>query len=366
VVQQYTIFRLEIPLARPSPGTASWTTKGASMKTLPRNRPALLITLACLLAACGEGLTSLAFGAEPAAHTVTPEQLLAAAGPKDALLAAAGDIADCAENKGAAARQVGNFLAKLPRVTVIAAGDIAYENGTTAQLTSCFDKVWAGLKGRTRPAPGNHDYGIYSPANRNDAKPYFAYFGANAGPKGKGFYSFDLGSWHVVSLNSMVVEPKVKAAAPSMKAQLQWLEADLAATGKPCILAFWHHPLFSSGEHGHQSFDLGRQMKPLWEVLQKHGADVIVNGHDHHYERFAPQSVVPGNTFGIREFVVGTGGAKLRPIEGRVANSDRFLDDDANDHGVLLLTLHPGSYEWKFVRTNGTVGDESTAPQACH
>jgi Calcineurin-like phosphoesterase len=336
------------------------------MKTSRRGTAALLVSFGFLLAAPGDA-TTCPGDASVAARTVTPAQLLAA-GPQDALLAAAGDIADCAVNKGAAARAVGGLLAKLPGVTVIAPGDIAYENGTPAQLKSCFGGVWAGLKDRTRPAPGNHDYGIYSPANRNDAKPYFDHFGANAGPAGKGFYSFDLGAWHIVSLNSMVVEPKVKAAAPSMAEQLQWLQADLSATKKPCILAFWHHPLFSSGVHGHQSWDLGRQMKPLWKVLQSHGADVIVNGHDHHYERFAPQSVIAGNSPPIREFVVGTGGGEIRsvPCKDRLKTSERVLDTLEKDYGILMLTLHPDSYEWKFVRTDGTVGDESTAPQACH
>ena len=149
---------------------------------------------------------------------------------------------------------------------------------------------------------------------RRNAAPYFEYFGTRAGPSGKGFYSFDLGAWHIVSLNSMAGQV---AAAPSMQEQTEWLGADLAQSRQPCLLAFWHHPLFSSGHHGYDGADPGRRTVPLWQILDRHGADVIVNGHDHHYERFAPQT--PNGTAvsaGIREFVVGTGGARIRRCKG--------------------------------------------------
>ena len=279
-------------------------------------------------------------------------------------LAAVGDIADCRTEKGAAARATGDLLrTRFPGVTVLALGDLVYENGTSAEFANCYHRVWRELRERTRPAPGNHDYGIYIPVRRNTADPYFRYFGTRAGPPGKGFYSFDLGAWHIVSLNSMAGGV---AAAPSTQEQTEWLETDLAETRQPCLLAYWHHPLFSSGHHGYDSADPGRRTDALWQGLARHGTDVIVNGHDHHYERFAPQTPDGrADRAGIREFVVGTGGARIRPVQRAQPNSEAILDDPG-DHGVLLLTLHPGSYEWQWIRTDGSIGDRSEEPQACH
>ena len=292
----------------------------------------------------------------------SPEKLIAALEPDDALLVGAGDIAKC-PTEGSAAADTAALIAKFPNATVFTLGDNAYGNGTKAQFDGCYDKVWGGFKERTRPSPGNHDYGIYPPAHRNNAKPYFEYFGANAGPPGDGYYSYDLGGWHVVSLNSMAGELR---AAPSMQKQVDWLEADLAATQKPCILAYWHHPLFSSGYHGYESHDPGRRMVPLWRVLRKHKADVVVNGHDHHYERFAPQTLQGfASPQGIREFVVGNGGAETRRVLGIKPNSEVRLDGLA-DYGILALTLHPNSYEWHFFRTDGTVPDSSPGRQECY
>jgi hypothetical protein len=151
-----------------------------------------------------------------------------------------------------------------------------------------------------------------------------------------------------------------------MQKQIEWLETDLSQNRKPCVLAFWHHPLFSSGEHGHESSDPGRNMGPLWKVLRHHGADVVVNGHDHHYERFALQAPngTPDNS-GIRQFIVGNGGAHIRRIQGLKQNSEKHLDL-TGDHGALLLTLHLDSYEWSFIRTDRSIGDSSQEPQECH
>src|SRR5262249_41953287 len=148
-------------------------------------------------------------------------------------IAATGNIAYCSGSRPPVARKVSGLLAGLPGVPVLALGDIVYDNGTAAEFQRCFNPIWAGLKDRTRPTLGNHDYGTKSEGN--NARSYFDYFGANAGPKGKGYYSFDLGSWHIVSLNSMVVESRVRT--PSMAEQIQWLAADLKANSKPCILA---------------------------------------------------------------------------------------------------------------------------------
>jgi hypothetical protein len=318
--------------------------------------PALV---ALLLAGCAAPTPS---PQTPGSSTPAAEMALR---PGDALLIAAGDIAACTEDDGAQAKATAAVIAGFPKATVIAAGDLAYKNGTPAEFSECYDRVWGAHKDRTRPAPGNHDYGPYGAVYRNNANPYFDYFGANAGPRGKGYYSFDLGGWHIVSLNSMV---DVLPAVPTMAEQVQWLKADLAANRKSCILAYWHHPLFTSGEHGNEPNDPGKSTTPLWEVLHDYGADVIVNGHDHDYERFAPQNAKgAADPKGIREFVVGTGGIQLRgPGRTTAANTENFLSDNRIDHGVLLLTLHPNGYEWRFRRTNGTDGDASTGPVECH
>jgi len=159
-----------------------------------------------------------------------------------------------------------------------------------------------------------------------------------AGPPGLGWYSYDLKGWHIISLNSEHVNDA---------AQLTWLENDLRETSKPCIIAYWHHPLFSSGdEHGDQSFDKGRRTDRFWRLLLAKGADVVLNGHDHDYERFDPQNTSGAPlASGLREFVVGTGGGEPRGLGTRKANSVFF---DKDRRGVLLMTLHPNSYEWRF------------------
>lgn len=303
----------------------------------------------------------------PAAQPPSLETPLLEPGEGDVVLAAAGDIADCESMGGAyiaTAKATATLLRKSPEATVITPGDLAYQNGTQQEFAECYHgkTEWGKLKERTRPAPGNHDYGIYGGSNNLDA--YFKYFGASAGPNGKGFYSFDLGAWHIVSLNSMADRV---SSAPSMAEQLRWLEDDLSRTEKRCILAFWHHPLFSSGPHGHSDRDPGKKTEPLWQALYKHGADVIVTGHDHHYERFARQTPKgKADENGILQFVVGTGGAELRRIRGAKPNSEKVLDQNLRDHGALFLILGSAGYHWRFIRTDGSIGDQSTERQACH
>lgn len=315
----------------------------------------VLILVACLcLMACGSTLP-------PSIRTAEASALsdLFKIGDGDALLVGAGDIADCGHS--ATSRATGDLIRSFPEATVFTTGDNAYLNGTTRQFTRCYDPAWGSFKERTNPSPGNHDYGIYPPARRNNAAPYFQHFGAKAGPVGKGFYSYDLGSWHIVSLNSMA---GAVAGAPSMADQVEWLRKDLEETDKSCILAYWHHPLFSSGHHGHQPHDPGRDVGPLWEVLYEHQADVILSGHDHHYERFKRLNPA-GNPDpkGILQFVVGTGGREVERIQGKLLTSDKILDGP-RDFGVLALALRPNSYEWRFLRTDGTPHDTGSAE--CH
>jgi len=225
--------------------------------------------------------------------------------------------------------------------TVFTAGDNAYLSGTLKDYQQCYEPSWGRHRARTRPAPGNHEYVSLN------AAPYFAYYGENAGPKGRGYYSFNLGSWHIISLNSNI-------AADANSAQVQWLAADLASNPAACTLAYWHHPLFSSGPHGDDPM-----MKTVWDVLYQASADVVIVGHDHDYERFAQQTpdgvADPGR--GIREFVVGTGGAPLtgfNPIPD--ANSE--VRESAT-WGVLKLTLHPTSFDWQFIPIAGQTFTDS-------
>jgi len=240
------------------------------------------------------------------------------------VLVGAGDIAMC----GAPATAGTADLLDLVDGTVFTAGDNAYFQGTAAQYQQCYEPTWGRHKGRTRPAPGNHEY------ETNAASAYFDYFGSNAGPRGAGYYSFDVGPWHVVSMNSNV-------AAGEGSAQLQWLRDDLASTGARCVAAIWHHPLFSSGQNGPQPM-----MRDAWRVLRELGADLVISGHDHIYERFGRQDETGRATSsGLRQFVVGTGGAEMtRPTRFSANSEVRFT---AN--GVLKLTLSQESYSWQFL-----------------
>jgi hypothetical protein len=277
---------------------------------------------------------------------------------EDALFIGAGDIARCSHDQLANAHATGDlirtFLARFPDTKVFTTGDNAYEDGTASEFQSCYNPTWGSFNEKTAPSPGNHDY--HTPG----ATPYFDYFSfyaTNPAAKARGFYSFDFKDWHIISLNSNI-------AMGQTSPQIAWLNQDLETTSKRCILAFWHHPLFSSGRHGSQPHDPGRNTGDLWEALERHGADVIVNGHDHDYERFALQDSTSSPTSrGIREFVIGTGGAELRPRASSQRNSEFF---DASHHGILVLTLHPTSYDWAFVGIDGRVLDQSSDPVPCH
>src|SRR5688500_2279460 len=261
--------------------------------------------------------------------------------PRENLIAIA-DVAAC-DSQGDESTAA---LVETMAGTIIMAGDIAYEMGTADEFTRCYDSSWGRLKSRTRPAPGNHEYATAG------AAPYFSYFGASAGPAGRGYYSFDVGAWHIVSLDSNI---DVTAGSE----QERWLRADLAANTAKCTLAYWHHPLFSSGAHGGDV-----RMRALWTALYDANADVVIVGHDHHYERFAPQNALGAAdaTRGMRQFVVGTGGRSLYPAPFAVPNSDRRL---FSDFGFLLMSLGAADYTWKFVPvTAGGASDSGTG--TCH
>ena len=259
----------------------------------------------------------------------------------DAVLVGAGDVAVCGVPE---VEMTARLLEGIPG-TVMALGDLAYPAGSANDFAACYEPTWGRVKGRTRPAPGNHDY------ETQRAAPYFAYFGENAGPSGLGYYSYRAGAWLVLSLNS-----NVPAAADSPQAA--WVRATLASNPAPCTLAYWHHPLFSSGPNGDNAV-----MRDIWTILQQAGADVVVTGHDHLYERFAPQDAAgrADARRGLREFVAGTGGAHLYAPKAIKPNSEVI----SSTHGVLKLALKAQSYEWQFIAIPGkSFSDFGIAP--CH
>ena len=268
------------------------------------------------------------------------------AASEDPVLVGAGDIASCSASGDSATAAL---IDRIPG-TVFTAGDAAYPSGTTAQFANCYDPTWGRFKWRTRPVPGNHEY------VSSGAAPYFAYFGSAAGTAGQGWYAYDLGTWRIYGLNSNCAP--VGGCGPG-SAQEAWLRADLAANPRACVAAVWHHPLFSSGAHGGTA-----SVRPLWAALYEAGADVVINGHEHDYERFAPQR--PDGTAdagsGIRAFVIGTGGAELRPFSTVRANSQVRK---AGVLGILKLELMATGYAWRFVPVSGktwTDGGSAT----CH
>lgn len=291
----------------------------------------------------------------PASATATPAgtvfatESVPASPPEEAFgLVGAGDIASC-DSPGAA--KTADLLAPFASSgqVIFTAGDNAYDRGTAAQLAQCFGPTWGRFKDRIRPAIGNHD------ALTDSGAPYYDYFGAAAGPRGKGWYSYDLGRWHVVVLDANCG----LVACGKGSEQLTWLHADLAAHASRCTVAIWHQPLFSSGPHGGDP-----AVRPFWDELYAAGAKIVVNGHDHDYERFAPQA--PDGTpkdDGIREFVVGTGGASLYALRSRAANSLVWQGDT---YGVLQLALTSKGYGWSFVPVAGsTFRDDGQVPAAC-
>lgn len=263
------------------------------------------------------------------------------------MLVGAGDIADCEEI--AAAHKTAEIVEKIPG-TVFTLGDNAYESGTAKQFAECYAPTWGRFRGRTRPAPGNHDYETPGAAG------YFAYFGAAAGDPKKGYYSYDLGAWHVIVVNSICKEV---GGCHRGSPQERWLREDLAAHPAPCTVAMWHHPRFSSAaEHGDDP-----TMSDIWKALYEAGAEVVLSGHDHTYERLAPMdaSGKADPQRGIRQFVAGTGGRHLYAW-GRIHPTSEVREN--RTFGVLKLTLRPDSYDWQFLAAEGSFTDSGSGK--CH
>jgi len=267
----------------------------------------------------------------------------------DPVLVGAGDVASCDDLSGAYA--TAKLIEQIPG-TVFVAGDLAYPDGTDENFAKCYEPTWGRFKDRTRPAPGNHEY------HSDGASGYARYFGEAAGDPKKAYYSYDLGTWHVISLNSECAQV---GGCDQASPQGQWLKQDLEQHKNGCIVAYFHKPLFSSGgSHGNDPL-----MKPLWDVLYHSGADIVINGHDHNYERFAPQDPEGklDTVHGIREFVVGSGGKNSHRKMGITKPNSEARNDDT--FGVLKLTLHAKSYDWEFVPEAGKTFKDSGSG-TCH
>jgi hypothetical protein len=252
-------------------------------------------------------------------------------------------------------KYTGNELSNI--AAVLPLGDLQYSCGTSAEFSQSYDPTWGLQKSITHPVAGNHEYGNSSSCTPGSATDYYSYFGSSAGDSSKGYYSYDVGTWHIIALNSECGNVGGCAAG---SVQEQWLSADLAAHSNTCTLAYWHRPLFASGA------SLGdTSMHDMWVDLYNAHADLVLNGHDHDYERFAPQDPAgtADPTNGIREIIVGTGGDNLTPFNSPAANSQVRASDT---FGVLKLTLHSNSYDWQFVGDghSGTFADQGTS--SCH
>ena len=262
----------------------------------------------------------------------------------DPVIVAAGDIA-CPETPCDSHRRTAQLIARIDPRAVLTLGDNQYDDGALGDYRASYDPTWGRFRNRTHPTPGNHDY--HTP----QADGYFDYFGARAHRASGGMYSVNMGSWHVVSINS--------GGGTISDPQLEWIRRDLAGDRHRCELAYWHHPRWSSGTH-HGS---DPRMGPHCKVLYRHGVDVVLNGHEHNYERFKLMN--PAGTWaprvGIRQFVVGTGGLSHYPLGKPIRGSQARIDDR---FGVLRLVLHARSYGWEFVSRSGQVLDAGR--HGCH
>jgi acid phosphatase type 7 len=300
-----------------------------------------------VVAALASGCTGTPRPGDTSVPTTAPTTTATAAGQRSTMLLAAGDIASCASGGD---ERTAALLDTLPG-TVLTLGDTVYDDGSAGQFARCYAPSWGRFRDRTYPVPGNHDYQTVG------ASGYYGFFGARAGQRGKGWYSFDLGGWHLVALNSNC--EAVGGCQPGSE-QDHWLRADLADHPARCTLAFWHHPRFSSGTtHGSDAAVGG-----LWVALYQAGADVVLVGHEHNYERFAPLDplgrVDPAR--GVREFVVGTGGRSHYPFGSPLPGSQARNSDS---FGLLQLQLRPTGYTWRFLPAQGSSFQDS-GTGSCH
>jgi hypothetical protein len=267
-------------------------------------------------------------------------------------LVGAGDIAVCGSDTAdsATAALVSNVLAEQASNIAFTAGDNVYPDGSSSWYSACYDPTWGVFRLRTRPVPGNHDY-----YNNPTGAGYFGYFGSQAGPSGRGWYRYDAGAWRVYALTSECVR-----GSRCYLRQYRWLRADLVNNPHQCVLSIWHRPRFSSGaEHGSST-----RMAPVFALLYQHGAEIVLSGHDHDYERFAPTDANGAPVAnGLRQWVVGTGGAPLYSFASTPLAASEVRD--ATTHGVLRLDLAPGGYDWQYIPTT-TGGFTDSGSGVCH
>lgn len=286
-------------------------------------------------------------------QVIEPKKVVAA---DDPVVLAAGDIA-CSEYKNGLRNasncqqmETSDILVNLNPDVVLPLGDLQYDAGTLTEFQKVYDPSWGRVKDKSRPAVGNHEY-----ADPN-ASGYYTYFGALAGDPNKGYYSYDLGAWHLIALNSNCF---FVGGCGKGSPQELWLRSDLAASKSKCTLAYFHHPRFSSGVY--QDYP---ELSQFWEDLYEAGTEVILVGHEHFYERFAPQNPAEqlDNQRGIRQFIVGTGGRSHYAFTKTRPNSEAR---SSTTFGVLKLILHPNSYSWEFIPVaNGLFKDKGNT--ACH
>ena len=291
--------------------------------------PAVVALLvAGLLAACGGGRG----GEEPPRSTATTTLL------------AAGDIAECGEDGD---EQTAALLAEYPDAAIATLGDNAYQHGTFEEFEECYGPSWGRFVERTHPATGNHDHAT------EDARGYYEFFGERGGPFDDYFYSYELGAWHVVVLNSDCWRIGGCEAADR---QIEWLRQDLEQSGARCTLAYWHRPPFSSGRYGDPKAT--DRVRPLWDTVVDAGVELVLAGHEHSYERFAPMNAAgEADPNGTELIIVGTGGGNLRPFRNPPLPTTEVRD--AGTWGVLKLELRPDGYDYDFLPVAGKTFTDS-------
>lgn len=326
--------------------TSNWDTWALQTITAPLNAGSNTVRATAIVATGGPNADKLTVtGTTTPSPTASPTP--SPTGSPSFTVAAAGDIADqctassstCQHPKTAA------LVTAMDPTFVITMGDNQYDDARLSDFQNYFDKSWGKFKPKMHPAPGNHE--TYDPAGSMVG--YQSYFGAIAYPQGKSYYSYNYGNWHFIALDSNIFDNA---------AQRTWLSNDLAANTKGCIAAYWHHPLFSSGEHGNDPVS-----KPIWQMLYGARADIVLNGHDHHYERFGPQNPDAGaDPNGIVELLGGMGGAPPYDIVNVQPNSQKRL---SGTFGVVKLTFTDTTFSWQLIGTDGAVKDTSPT-YTCH
>ncbi len=297
----------------------------------------------------GEHTLAIVNRATPGRPTIDLDAIAVISAPTTQTMVGTGDIAVCGEDR--LADEATAAVAAGVEGIVFTLGDNVYPQGDAEHYANCYEPGWGAIKDRTRPVPGNHDY-----QGNPGGAPYFAYFGANAGDPALGYYRFQAGTWRIYALNSECAQVGGCVAG---SAQYEWLAADLAAEPHRCVAALWHRPRFSTGPHGDRP-----GMADMYRLLHQHGAEMILSGHDHSYQRFAPSDAdgVADPLTGTRQFVVGTGGVGLYAFK---FESALIEVRDSASHGVLRLDLAPGSYSWEFLPVPGATFTDS-GTEACH